>query len=305
MKLNQPLTELVLARNLMSQQLHSLLPATPIPEGMHQLLTGPYSEMPIVNKSGEYCGMFSEKCCVKIISNLADLIDVKQHTSFRAADVMIPRHKLFMLNPEDDVISAISALLEKKYTGAPVVDSQGRCLGVFSERTCLGFVIEAIYSRVPSAKVQGFTDADSNRLIDSETSLHKITSIFDETFYGRLPVIQNDKIAGQVSRRDVLKHSTILSNIMQSRLNAPHIDDGIPEARTASYLKAHDTFLDRPVSVFIEENSNTIGPEMSLLSVAQLFFDSPHRRFPVIEAGNLIGLVNRCDVLCSAIKLFK
>ncbi|WP_350190619.1 CBS domain-containing protein [Gimesia sp.] len=289
----------------MSLQIHSLLPATPIPEGIHQLLAGQYSEMPIVNKSGEYCGMFSEKCCMKILSNLADLIEDNQHTSFRAADVMIPRHKLFMLNPEDDVISAISALLEKKYTGAPVVDSQGRCLGVFSERTCLGYVIEAIYSRVPSAQVQEFTDSDSNRLIDLETGLHQIFSIFDETFYGRLPVIQNNEIAGQVTRRDVLKHSTILSNIMQSRLNAPHVDAGIPEARTAAYSKAHDTFLNHPVSVFTEENSYTIDPEMSLLSVAQLFFDSPHRRFPVVEAGNLIGLVDRCDVLRFAIKLFK
>lgn len=305
MKLNHTLTELVLARDFMSQQIHSLLPATPIPEGIHQLLTGQYSEIPIVNKSGEYCGMFSEKCCIKILANLADLIDVKQHTSFRATDVMIPRHKLFILNPDDDAISAISALLEKKYSGAPVVDSQGRCLGVFSERTCLGYVIEAIYSRVPSAKVQEFSDSDSNRLIDSQTSLHKITSIFDETFYGRLPVIQNDEIAGQVSRRDVLKHSTILSNIMQSRLNAPHVDAGIPEARTAAYSKAHDTLLNHPVSVFTEENSYTIGPEMSLLSVAQLFYDSPHRRFPVVEAGKLIGLVDRCDVLRSAIILFK
>jgi hypothetical protein len=36
-----------------------------------------------------------------------------------------------------------------------------------------------------------------------------------------------------------------------------------------------------------------------------LFFESPYRRFSVVEAGKLIGQISRCDVLRDAITLLK
>ncbi len=295
----------LLASDIMATRIHSFSPVTPIPMAIHELLQREFSEMPIVNESGVYCGMFSEKCCMKILSTLVELIESKSQKAPNASDVMVPRKKLIVLHPDEDVILAMSTLLNNRVSGAPVIDSNGQFVGVFSERTCMGFIIEAAYSGLPSAKVGNFIDPDSNRLIDVDTDLHGIAKIFVETQYGRLPVMQGNSIIGQISRRDVLTHSGVLACIMKHHLNDPHIHVDLPESESVSYLEAHDTLPDHTVSAFADEESHAIGPEMNLFSIAQLFFKSPHKRFPVLKDNKLVGQISRCDVLNAAIELLK
>jgi CBS domain len=54
-----------------------------------------------------------------------------------------------------------------------------------------------------------------------------------------------------------------------------------------------------------QQSSQTIEPDMNLFSVAQLFFASPYRRFPVLEVDRLIGQLSRCDVLRATLTMFK
>ena len=294
-----------LARDIMTRSIQTLLPDTLVPIAIHELLTRQYSEMPIVNEDGDYLGMFSEKCCMRVLASLVELIDASKRDPPKASNVMVPREKLFTLDPGEDVFVAMSSLLAMGYSGAPVIASDREFLGIFSERTCLGFVIEAAYSEIPSAKVGGFIDPDSNRLIDADTDLHAIAKIFVETSYARLPVVRDGRIIGQISRRDVLNHSKILSSILRHRLDLPRTEreSSLPAADT--YLAAYGMLSDHSVSAFADMTSRSIGPEMDLFSVAQLFFESPYRRFSVLEAGNLIGQISRCDVLRHAITLLK
>lgn len=109
--------------------------------------------MPIVDGTGQYCGMFSEKCCIRVLASLVELIDASIRNPPKASDVMVPRNSLFTLSPEDDVFDAMSTLLKNGYSGAPVIDPNGHFLGVFSEKTCLGYVIEAAYSGLQGNRI--------------------------------------------------------------------------------------------------------------------------------------------------------
>ena len=51
------------------------------------------------------------------------------------------------------------------------------------------------------------------------------------------------------------------------------------------------------VADFMSAPVQTVSPGDSLLDVAELFADSPFRRFPVITDGRLVGLISRRDVL--------
>ncbi|QEF97376.1 CBS domain protein [Stieleria maiorica] len=285
--------------------IQTLLPDTLVPLAIHEILTRQYSEMPIVNEDGEYLGMFSEKCCMRVLASLIELIDASKRDPPKASNVMIPRKKLFTLDPGEDVFDAMSSLLAMGYSGAPVIASDGEFLGIFSERTCLGFVIEAAYSEIPSAKVGGFIDPDSNRLINADTDLHAIARIFVKTSYARLPVVRDDRIIGQISRRDVLNHSNILSSILRHRLDLPQTEreSSLPAADT--FLAAYGMLSDHSVKAFADTTSHSIDPEMDLFSVAQLFLQSPYRRFSVLEERRLVGQISRCDVLRHAIRLLK
>jgi CBS domain-containing protein len=113
---------------------------------------------------------------------------------------------LVILAPDDDVLDAIARLVKHRISGAPVVDSRRRYLGVFSERCCLSALLDAAYDRLPSNQVAAFMDTAS-RTIDETCDLLSIIQIFLDTRQRRLPVLRGEKLVGQLSRRDVLRIS--------------------------------------------------------------------------------------------------
>lgn len=48
---------------------------------------------------------------------------------------------------------------------------------------------------------------------------------------------------------------------------------------------------------FMTPTVHAVAPDASLMDVAQFFCESPFRRCPVVEAGCVVGLVTRRDVL--------
>ncbi|MEX0794190.1 MAG: CBS domain-containing protein [Pirellulaceae bacterium] len=112
--------------------------------------------------------------------------------------------KLITLSPEEDALEAIRKLLKNRISGAPVVDTDGTYLGVFSEKTSMKALTDAAYSQLPSNRVGAFMNTQLERTITEETDLLECMQIFLNTPFRRLPVLKEGKLIGQVSRRDVL-----------------------------------------------------------------------------------------------------
>ena len=125
-------------------------------------------------------------------------------TQVTARDFMVKR--LVTLRPEMDVIDAVQRLLKNRISGAPVVDAEGMYLGVFSEKCSMHILLDAAYEQLPSNEVRVFMDTDA-QTIEPDTHLLSIAQVFLLTPYRRLPVIEDGRLLGQVSRRDVLKAS--------------------------------------------------------------------------------------------------
>lgn len=121
-----------------------------------------------------------------------------------ARDFMTTR--LVTLRPEMDVIKAVQLLLKNRISGAPVVDNDGTYLGVFSEKCSMNVILDAAYDQLPSSHVRAFMDTEA-QTIKPDTHLLSIAQVFLLTPYRRLPVLENDRLVGQVSRRDVLQAS--------------------------------------------------------------------------------------------------
>jgi CBS domain-containing protein len=122
--------------------------------------------------------------------------------TLEARDIMVTR--LVKLSPHVDVLDAVRILLKSRISGAPVVDAQGKYLGVFSEKCAMHVILDAAYDSLPTNSVGAFMDTQA-RTIRPDTDLLSIAQVFLLTNFRRLAVVDEDgTLLGQISRRDVM-----------------------------------------------------------------------------------------------------
>ncbi len=141
-------------------------------------------------------------------------------TQLTARDFMTKR--LVTLRPEMDVIQAVQLLLKNRISGAPVVDADGQFLGVFSEKCAMQVLLDAAYEQLPSNQIRLFMDTEP-QTIEPDTQLLSIAQVFLLTSYRRLPVLENGRLLGQVSRRDVMRASLDLLKHPPSKEGGPSL----------------------------------------------------------------------------------
>jgi predicted transcriptional regulator len=111
---------------------------------------------------------------------------------------------LITLSPEMEVMQAISILLKNRISGAPVLDSMDNMVGILSEKDCLGVALETGYNEGRGGKVSDYM-SDNVATVNADDSIIDIAKMFIETPYKRFPVIDDNRLVGQISRRDALK----------------------------------------------------------------------------------------------------
>jgi CBS domain-containing protein len=108
------------------------------------------------------------------------------------------------LSPDMDVYRAIEVLLESKITGAAVVDSKENLVGVLSEKDCLRTLVHGAYSSLPGGKVADFMTKEVVT-IHPDLDIFTVADKFLKVTFRRLLVVQDKKLVGQITRRDLLR----------------------------------------------------------------------------------------------------
>lgn len=111
---------------------------------------------------------------------------------------------LVTFTPETNVLAAIRTLLKHKISGAPVVDETGWIVGILSEYDCLKPNLESLYHHDVGTLVKNSMSKEI-QTIDANASLMEAAEMFIKNGVRRLPVLENKKLIGQISRRDVLR----------------------------------------------------------------------------------------------------
>ncbi len=122
--------------------------------------------------------------------------------SMLVADYMSRR--VITLTPDQSVHDAIRVLLENKISGAPVVGESGELKGMFSESDCLKGALEASYHGTEIGPVSEYMTFDL-QTVNGQTSILDAAEIFLADHRRRLPVVDEGKLVGQISRRDLLR----------------------------------------------------------------------------------------------------
>ncbi len=112
--------------------------------------------------------------------------------------------QLVTFKPETTLFEAMNVMLEKRISGAPVVDEAGAILGIISEIDFLDAMLKAAYYGQLEGAVGDFMTAGAET-IDASMDLYEAAKLFIGARRRRLPVLQNGRLVGQLSRRDLLR----------------------------------------------------------------------------------------------------
>jgi len=112
--------------------------------------------------------------------------------------------KLVKFTPETDVLDAIHELVNHRIAGAPVVDDHGTLVGMLSEFDCLKLVLTAAYHGDPGGPVSELMTRDV-QTVDADMSIIDLAELFMKSGFRRYPVLKDNRLVGQISRKDVLR----------------------------------------------------------------------------------------------------
>jgi len=111
---------------------------------------------------------------------------------------------LLSFSPEDDILHAMRVLLDKNYSGAPVLDESGKLIGILSMKDCMEIVYNTAYHQDWGGKVEQYMSREVEH-IEADTSILSAAEKFLNSNFRRFPVLRNGQLIGQISRHDILR----------------------------------------------------------------------------------------------------
>lgn len=111
---------------------------------------------------------------------------------------------LITLTPDQEINSAMQLLLGSKVSGAPVLDKAGQLIGILTKKDCLRAALDASYYRDWGKPVSAYMVREVQTL-DPSMDIFAACQIFLASTFRRFPVIEDDRLVGQMSRTDILR----------------------------------------------------------------------------------------------------
>jgi CBS domain-containing protein len=120
--------------------------------------------------------------------------------TLNAIDIM--EKNVITIGPEVTLDKAIKRLLENRISGMPVVDDNGKIVGIVSEKDILNFLFCGYLhnTKVREAMTENFVH------FPPDARIEKIAVSISKYQFRRVPIVEDGKVIGIVSRRDIIRH---------------------------------------------------------------------------------------------------
>ena len=134
-----------------------------------------------------------------------------EETPIRVRDYMTK--ELITFTPDQSVEEVIDLLIKHRISGGPVVDEDGKLVGIISEGDCIKHISESRYFNMPMEERKV-----SSRMIREVETIDGNMNIFDaakkflKVRRRRFPILENGQLVGQISQKDILKATVELKS---------------------------------------------------------------------------------------------
>jgi CBS domain-containing protein len=114
----------------------------------------------------------------------------------------IMNRSVITIRPEATLADTVRLFTTHHIGGAPVVDDQNRVLGMVSELQLLDLVFDPTACSAPVSAYM----AENVKSVSPQDTLAHAGQLFALFAFRRLPVIENDRLVGIITRRDLMNH---------------------------------------------------------------------------------------------------
>ncbi|WP_197169025.1 CBS domain-containing protein [Novipirellula galeiformis] len=205
---------LIRVREFMMCHLVTLDPAIDVFEAIDHLLSRRISGAPVVDKNEQYLGIFSEKTAMRVL--IGALHDQMPGTNVHQY-MNIDRNRL--IDEDDSLLDVAHKFQETPYRRLPVLRGE-KLIGQVSRRDVLRaeyrLACEVVTRARENRGSHTLRKAAARRKIgpymdqaaltaSPSTDMLGIAQMFLNSPYRRLPIVDNGKLVGQISRRDLLE----------------------------------------------------------------------------------------------------
>jgi CBS domain-containing protein len=130
--------------------------------------------------------------------------NIDQQPSLTVSDYMTT--DLITFTPDQSIESVMQSLIKNRISGGPVVNEKNELIGIISEGDCIKQISESRYYNMPMQDQSIEKHMASNvETIDANMNIFDAAKKFLEAKRRRFPIVENGKLIGQISQKDVLK----------------------------------------------------------------------------------------------------
>ncbi len=113
---------------------------------------------------------------------------------------------LITFRQDQSVLEVMDILIKHKISGGPVVNDDNELVGIISEGDCIKQISESRYYNQPVENINVSAHMIKNvETIDGDLNIFDAAEKFLSSRRRRFPIVEDGKLVGQISQKDVLK----------------------------------------------------------------------------------------------------